>query len=183
MKKRNTYWRTNRQIHAPRVRVIDEKDKQIGILALPDALKKAEEAKLDLVEIAPHTKPPVVKIIDFGKFRYQERKKSKSQKKSAKSSELKEIRFSPFIGEADYNTRLRRMEGFLEEKNKIRLVVKFKGRQMGSKKYGYDLLKKINDELGDKIIVDTEPRFLGRHLTMVISPTTKGKGQEVKGKR
>jgi translation initiation factor IF-3 len=157
------------------VRVIDEKDKQIGILALFDALKKSEEAKLDLVEIAPRAKPPVVKIIDFGKFRYQERKKIKLQKKGTKSSEIKEIRFSPFIGEADYNTRFQRIKEFLEEKNKIKLVVKFKGRQMNSKKFGYDLLKKINTELGGTTVVDMEPKFLGRHLTMVISPTTKSK--------
>ena len=183
MKKSKTYWRINHNIHAPKVRVIDEKDKQIGILALSDALKKAEEAKLDLVEIAPNAKPPVAKIIDFGKFRYQERKKSKSQKKSTKSGDIKEVRFSPFIGEADYRTRLQRIKEFLEEKNKIRLVVKFKGRQMGSKQFGYNLLRRINTELGDTIIIDMEPKFLGRHLTMVISPTTKGKRQEVKGKR
>lgn len=173
MKKSKQYWRTNKQIHAPEVRVIDEKDKQIGVLKLPDALKKAEKAKLDLVEIAPNAKPPVVKIIDFGKFRYQERKKSKLQKKNSKSSELKEIRFSPFIGEADYNTRLQKIKEFLKEKNKIRLVVKFKGRQMGSKKFGYDLLKRIITELAGEITIDMEPKFIGRHLTMVVSPTAK----------
>jgi len=161
------------------VRVIDEKGKQIGLIKTFEALKKAKEADLDLVEIAPLAKPPVVKIIDFGKFRYQERKKAKAQKKGVKSSELKEIRFSPFIGEADYNTRLERIKTFFEEKHKIRLVVKFKGRQMGSKKFGYDLLKRINDQLGDSSVIDMEPKFIGRHLTMVISPTTK-KGTKTK---
>jgi len=155
------------------VRVIDEEDKQVGVLTLSEALSRADKAKLDLVEIAPNAKPPVAKIINFGKFKYQERKKEKSQKKGSKSGELKEIRFSPFIGEADYNTRLHKIKEFLGEKSKIRLVVKFKGRQMGSKQFGYNLLKKINDELGDTIVIDMEPKFLGRHLTMVISPTTK----------
>jgi translation initiation factor IF-3 len=173
LKKSKTYWRINHNIHAPEVRVIDEKDKQLGVLKLSEALNKADKAKLDLVEIAPNAKPPVAKIIDFGKFRYQERKKEKSQKKGAKSGDLKEIRFSPFIGEADYNTRLQRIKEFLEEKSKIRLVVKFKGRQMGSKQFGYNLLKRINTELGDTVVIDMEPKFLGRHLTMVISPTTK----------
>lgn len=155
------------------MRVIDEEEKQVGVLKLSEALNRADKAKLDLVEIAPNAKPPVAKIIDFGKFRYQERKKEKSQKKGVKSGDLKEIRFSPFIGEADYNTRLERIKEFLEEKSKIRLVVKFKGRQMGSKQFGYNLLKRIYTELDDTIIIDMEPKFLGRHLTMVISPTTK----------
>lgn len=157
------------------MRVIDEKGKQLGVMKIADALKKAREAKLDLVEIAPKAKPAVAKIVEIGKFRYQEEKKLKKQKKKAKPTDLKEVRFSPFIGKADYQTRLERVKEFLQEGRKIRAVVKFKGRQMGSKKFGYNLLKRLLDEVGENIVVDMEPKFIGRHLAMVISPTGKGK--------
>jgi len=155
------------------VRVIDEKGKQVGVLTKLKALELAKKAGLDLVEIAPRARPPVVKIIDFGKFKYREEKKLRKQKKGSKGGELKEVRFSPFIGKADYDTRIDRIKEFLEEKDKVRVVVKFKGRQMGSKPYGYDLLKRVLEKFSEKVAVDMEPKFLGRHLMMVISPTTK----------
>jgi translation initiation factor IF-3 len=142
-------------------------------MALPDALKKAEEAGVDLVEIAPNAKPPVTKIIEFGKFKYREEKKLKKQK--VKASDLKEVRFSPFIGDADYETRIARVTSFLKEKHKVKIVVKFLGRQMGSKTYGYKLTERILNEFGNTINIDMEPKFLGRHLTMVISPLSEVK--------
>jgi len=157
------------------VRVIDEKGKQVGVLSVPEALKKAKKAELDLVEIAPKAKPPVTKIIDFGKFKYQEEKRLKKAKIRAKAAEVKEIRFSPFIGEADYNTRLERVNEFLGDGDKARLVVKFKGRQMGSKQFGYNLLKRVLEEVKTEVNIDMEPKFLGRHLVMVISPMSKNK--------
>ncbi len=168
-------WQVNERIHAPTVRVIDKNGKNLGIMSIDKALVQARKSGLDLIEIAPIAKPPVAKIINFGKFRYQEEKKAKQQKKGVKGGELKEIRFSPFIGEADYKTRLERVKEFLEDKDKVRLVVKFKGRQMGSKQFGYSLLKRVLDELGKSIAVDMEPKFLGRHLIMVISPYGKSK--------
>jgi translation initiation factor IF-3 len=155
------------------VRVIGANGKQIGVLTIQKALAEANKAGLDLIEIAPKAKPPVAKIADFGKFRYQEEKRLKKQKKGSKGSELKEVRFSPFIAEHDYKVRYDRIREFLEEGNKIRVVVVFKGRHMGSKQFGYDLLKKIVDKLGETISVDMEPKFFGRHLAMVISPTNK----------
>lgn len=180
MRAKKAYWRVNEIIHAPKVRVIDEKGKQVGVLEKPKAQDLAKKAGLDLVEIAPKAKPPVVKIVDFGKFKYQEEKKLRKQKKGVKGGELKEIRFSPFIGKADYDTRIERIKEFLEEKDKVRVVVKFKGRQMGSKQFGYNLLKSVLAEFEDAISVDMEPKFLGRHLMMVISPVTKVKRQESK---
>ena len=176
LRKQKTYWRLNRNIHAPKVRVIDEKGKQLGVLTLNEAIKKAEEAKLDLIEIAPLAKPPVAKIIDFGKFKYSEEKKQQKQKKSTKSTELKEVRLSPFIAEGDLETRLRRMKKFLKNGDKVKAVVKFKGRQMGSKPEGYKLLQNILRELGEDINIDMEPKFVGRHLTMVVSPMSKKSG-------
>lgn len=163
-------WNINHQIKAPEVRVLSDEGKQLGVMKLSDALKRARDEDLDLVEIAPKAKPPVVKITDLGKFKYQQEKKFKKQKKANKAAELKEVRFSPFIGQKDYETRMVRVREFLEDGNKVRVVVVFLGRHMGSKKFGYDLLKKVTDELGDKIAIDMKPKFLGRHLQMVISP-------------
>lgn len=140
----------------------------------------AKKEGLDLVEIAPKASPPVVKIIDFGKFKYQEEKKQKKAKKGSKSADLKEVRFSPFIGEADYNTRLTRVNGFLKDGDKVRAVVKFKGRQMGSKAFGYNLFKKLLSEVTTEVNIDMEPKFVGRHLSMVISPMSKGKSKKPK---
>jgi translation initiation factor IF-3 len=175
-KKQN--WRVNHNIHAPEVRVIDDKEGQVGIMSISDALKRASEANLDLVEIAPLAKPPVTKIVDFGKFRYQQEKKERKQAKGVKKTDIKEIRLSPFIGEADYNTRLERIKEFLSDGHKIRAVVKFKGRQMDSKNFGYKVLNRILENVGENINLDMEPKFIGRHLSMVISPMSKAKAEK-----
>jgi translation initiation factor IF-3 len=138
-----------------------------------EALKKAQKENLSLVEIAPQATPPVVKIVDYGKFRYQEEKKARKVQKGVKGGEVKEIRFSPFIAENDYRIRLGRVKEFLGEKNKVRLVVVFRGPQMRSKQFGYNLLGRIVKELGEQVAVDMQPKFLGKHLMMIISPTTK----------
>ncbi len=168
MKKPTIFYKSNEQIRAAKLRVIGSDGKQIGILGKDEALKKAREGELDLVEIAPNANPPVAKIVNLGKFIYQEEKKLKKQK--AKASELKEIRFSPFIGDADYETRLKRVREFLRDRDKVKLTVVFKGRQLGSKSFGYGLLDKIVENLGEKAHVDSQPKFFGRHLSMVVSP-------------
>jgi translation initiation factor IF-3 len=178
LKKKKFFWRVNSNITAPELRLIDKDGKQIGVVSRNEALALAKKAELDLVEIVPLAKPPVAKIIDFGKHRYQEEKKLKAQKKKAKGGELKEVRFSPFIAEGDYQTRIKRVQEFLDEGNKVRIVIVFKGRQMGSKQFGYKLLTKIVEYFGESIAVDMEPKFLGRHLVMIISPLRKIKKQE-----
>jgi len=160
--------------------VIGSDNKQIGVINREEALKKAKEENLDLVLIAENANPPVARIVDLGKFLYQEEKKNKKSK--TKGSDLKEIRFSPFIGEADYKTRIKRVKEFLEDKDKVKLTVVFLGRQMGSKSFGFELLKKVVNEFGDSIHVDSEPKFLGRHLSMTVSPISKGKGQNAESK-
>ena len=180
MKKYNLFWRTNEQIRSPELRVIGEDGKQLGILKKEEALSAASKKGLTLVEIAPNAKPPVCKIVEFGKFRYQEEKKYRAQLKKTKVSELKEVRFSPFIAENDYNTRLKKVKEFLDDRNKVKLAVVFMGKQMGSKRFGYDLLKKITTELEGTISVDMEPKFLGRNLLMIISPLSKGKQVKIK---
>ncbi len=172
MKNDNISWRVNNQICSPEVRVIGQDGKQIGVLPISKALEKAKEAKLDLVEIAPQAKPPVAKITNLGKLRYQEEKKQRREKRGVKGGDTKEVRFSPFIAEGDYQTRLSKIKDFLEEKNKVRVVVKFGGRQMGSKDFGYKIMERVVNEAGN-VNIDMPPKFLGRHLTMVISPTVK----------
>lgn len=171
--KKKLYWQIDERINSPELRVIGSDGKQLGILKRDEALKKAKELGLTLVEIAPMAKPPVAKIVDFGKFRYQEEKKQRKEALKTKGSELKEIRFSPFIAENDYNTRLERVKEFLQDKNKVKVSVVFKGQQMGSKQFGYDLIKKLFGSLGNTIAIDMEPKFLGRHLVTIISPVNK----------
>ncbi len=173
MGKTNTFWRTDYQIRASQLRVIGSDGKLIGVLGKDEAVRKAKDEGLTLVEIAPNAVPPVAKIVDFGKFRYQEEKKLRKQAKGAKGGEVKEIRFSPFIADKDFETRLARVKEFLGEKNKAKIVVVFLGKQMGSKPFGYKLIERIMRDLGDTVVVDMPPKFLGRHLITIISPTNK----------
>jgi len=173
--KQKLYWRTDYQIRAPSLRVIDSEGKFIGVLSVNEAVTKAKSQGLSLVEIAPNATPPVAKIVDFGKFRYAEEKKLRSQSKKVKGGEVKEIRFSPFIAENDFKTRIERIKEFFNDKNKVRVVVVFKGPQMRVKHVGYDVINKIKTEFGESVITDMEPKFLGKHLITVISQTTKKK--------
>ena len=175
MAKQKLYWRTDYQIRAPSLRVIDSEGKLVGVLTKDEAIKKAHEAELTLIEIAPNAVPPVAKIADYGKFKYAEEKKLAKQSKGVKGGEVKEIRFSPFIGENDFQTRIKRIKEFFADKNKVRVVVVFKGPQMRVKNTGYLVIKRVLDVLGDSVITDMPPKFLGKHLITVISQTTKVK--------
>jgi len=173
--KQKLFWRTDYQIRAPRLRVIDSEGKLVGVLAKDEAIKKAHEAGLTLIEIAPNAAPPVAKIADYGKFKYAEEKKLAKQSKGVKGGEVKEIRFSPFIGENDFRTRIKRIKEFFDDKNKVRVVVVFTGPQMRVKNTGYLVIKRILTEFGETVITDMPPKFLGKHLVTVISQTTKVK--------
>jgi len=174
----NSNWRLNERIPAQTLRILNAEGKQLGVFSRDEAIKMAKEKNEDLIEIVAQADPPVAKIIEFGKFKYQEEKKKKEALKKSKPSELKEIRFTPFIGEGDYQTRLKRIDEFLRDKDKVKLVVYFKIKQLGSKTFGYDILGRILRELGDGVNVDMKPKFLGRNLIMIISPkNTYGKNK------
>jgi translation initiation factor IF-3 len=175
LKKVNLNWKINEQIRAPELRVVSFDGKQLGVMKREEALAKAKEEGVDLIEIAPMAVPPVVKIIEFGKFRYQEEKKAKKEKKGKAPSDIKEVRFSPFIADHDFENRLERIREFLGDRHKVRIVVKFGGRQMGSKNFGYKVVDKVISTVGMEINVDSEPKFIGRQLICVISPLGKGK--------
>ncbi len=173
MGKTNTFWRTDYSIRASTLRVIGADGKLIGVLSKDEAIKKAKEAGLTLIEIAPNATPPVAKIADFGKFRYAEEKKIRAQQKKVKGGEVKEIRFSPFIADNDFKVRVGRIKEFFADKNKVRVVVVFTGPQMRVKQTGYLVIGRIKAEFGDTIVTDMEPKFLGKHLITVISPISK----------
>jgi translation initiation factor IF-3 len=173
--KQKLFWRTDYQIRAPELRVIATDGKLIGVLKKDEAITRAKKEGLTLIEIAPNATPPVAKIADFGKFRYAEEKKARAQSKGVKGGEVKEIRFSPFIADNDFKTRIERIKEFFADKNKVRVVVVFKGPQMRVKNTGYLVINKILAEFGDSVATDMPPKFLGKHLITVISQTAKSK--------
>lgn len=172
------FYRTNDRIFAFELRVLDSEGKQIGLLKKQEALEKARELGLDLVEVAPTAKPPVARIIDFKKFLYQEEKKRREEKKKAKTSETKEVRLGPFMDTHDLETMVRRAREFLEANDKVKLVVRFKGRQMGHPEFGHKVVRQAIDMLSDISKVDKDPHFEGRQLIAMISPERKKKNDE-----
>jgi len=169
-KKFNKFYRINQYIKAEKVRVCDEKGKQIGVMSLQEALKRAEELKVDLVEVAPQAVPPVCRLIDFKKFKYLEAKKEQEEKKKAKKSELKEIRLTLFMAENDLNFRLKRAEEFIKEGHKVKISLRFKGRQVTKKDLGYQLIQKVLEKTKPYAQVEVEPRFLGNQLETIMTP-------------
>jgi translation initiation factor IF-3 len=163
------YYRINQRIFASPLRVIDAEGKQIGVLPKDEALKLAQEQELDLVEIGPQAKPPVVKIIDYNKFLYQLEKKKKEEKKKARASETKEIRLGPFMSDNDLQVMIRRGREFLEDGDKIRLVVKFRGRQIVHPEFGKEIVGKVITALSDLSKVDRDPHFEGKQLVALLS--------------
>lgn len=164
------FYKINYQISAPVVRLIDEEAKQIGVLSIAEARKYQADTGLDLVEIAPNATPPVVKLIEFSKFKYQEAKKLKAEKKGIKGGELKEIQMTPFIGEADYDTRLKKAQKFSTSGNKIKLSVKFQGRQITHQEFGYKLIDKFKNDLKDFATPEGEAKLLGKRLFQTFTP-------------
>lgn len=161
--------RINQYIKVPELRVLNVEGEQIGVLSRDEALEKAKEAGLDLVEIAPKAKPPVARIIDYKKFLYQENKKKQKQAKAQKKSGMKEVRLTPFMADGDLAVRVKRVNEFIEDGYKVRVTVRFTGRQMSRKKQGYVLVEKLLASLGDAVKVEQEPKFVGRQLILTLT--------------
>ncbi len=164
------FYRTNDRIFAQSLRVLDAENKQIGILTKAEALALARQQDLDLVEIAEKAVPPVAKIVDFKKFLYQQEKKKQEEKKKTKASETKEVRLGPFINDHDLEVVIRRARGFLEDGNKVKLVVKFRGRQITHPEFGIAILNKTIGSLEEVSKVDREGHFEGKQLICLLSP-------------
>ena len=167
------FYRINERIYATTLRVIDDTGKQIGVLSKFEALEKARNAGLDLVEIAPLAKPPVAKIIDFKKFLYQEEKRKREEKRKTKSSDTKEVRLGPFMSDNDLGNMIKRCREFLTEGNKIKLVVKFRGREVTRSEFGRIVMDKVIAAVQDISKVDREAKMEGRQMVAVVSPERK----------
>jgi len=166
---RGPYYRTNWTIRAQEVRLLDADNKQIGVLSIAQAREMAKEQDLDLVEIAAKAKPPVVKLIKFSKFKYLEKKKIKDKPKKS-GGELKEVRLTPFIGQSDLETRLKRMRKFLTAGHKVKVSIKFIGRQVTKPEFGHKLVKDFQDKLEDIAILETKPKLVHKRMYATFSP-------------
>lgn len=172
------FYRINERIYAQTMRVLDPEGKQIGILSKNEALEKARELELDLVEVAPTAKPPVARIVDFNKFLYQQEKKKREEKRKAKVTETKEVRFGPFMNDHDLETMVRRAREFLDNSDKVKLVVRFAGRQITHPEFGEKILEKAVASLSDISKIERERHFEGRQLIVILSPEKNKNGKE-----
>jgi translation initiation factor IF-3 len=164
------YYRINKNIRAKKVRVVDDDGEQVGVFPLQEALFKARKKGLDLVEVATKAKPPVCKIIDFNKFKYEQNKKQKAGKKKKHKQETKEVRFTPFIAENDLQRRVKQAKEFLKDGDKVKLTVKFRGREITKKKFGYEIIEKAQEQLKDIALVESKPKWHGKTLVTVLRP-------------
>ncbi len=162
--------RVNEQIRAREVRIVDNDGEQIGVMPLKKGMSIAEEKGLDLVEVAPQAKPPVCKVMDYGKYKYEQAKKAKEAKKNQNVMKTKEVQMSVKIEEHDFNVKLDMARRFLNDKNKVKVRIRFRGREITHKEIGYDLMEKFAEELEDLGRVSSEPQMEGRHMLMFIVP-------------
>lgn len=160
----------NEEITDAQVRLIGPDGNQMGIMSAEEALSAAIEAGLDLVKIAPTSKPPVCKVMDYGKYRFEQSKREKEAKRNQHVVEVKEIRMSPSIGINDFNVKLKNGQKFLKEGNRLKVVVRFRGREMAHTDIGEELLKKFAQECLELASVDKNPKLEGRHMSMFLSP-------------
>lgn len=158
---------------SPQVRLLDENGKQIGVVSKIEALQKAKELGTDVVEIAPNAKPPVAKLIDFKKFKYQEAKKEREARKSQKNVGVKEVRLAPFIGQHDFDTRLKQAKEFLEDGNQLKISLMFRGRVITRKEFGYGVMNRFIAALGQTKVV-RPPHMEGRTLASMVVIDKKG---------
>ncbi len=165
-------YRTNERITASEIRVISSTGEQLGILSIREALIRAEDEGFDLVEVSPDTKPPVCKIIDYGKLKYKEQKSKKEAKKKQKTIEIKEIKMRSGIDKHDYNVKLKALERFIGGGNKVKISIRFRGREMEHRNLGFELLKKLTEEVANFAKVEVSPKSEGRQIMMVFAPVS-----------
>ena len=170
------FYKINQYINAPTIRLLDDMGKQIGIVSLSEARQQSQETGLDLVEVNGNAQPPVVKLISFTKFKYQESKKLKAEKKGIKGGDLKEIQMTPFIGQGDYETRIKKSKEFFAAGNKVKLSVKFQGRQMNHQEFGHNLIARFKTDLQDFASPEGEAKLIGKRLMLTFTPSKKSGG-------
>ena len=166
----NTAHQINEEIHDKEVRLISAEGEQLGIMPVTTALEKAAEEELDLVKISPNAVPPVCKLMDYGKFKFEQTKRDKEAKKNQRVVEIKEVRMSPGIDVNDFNVKLRNAQRFLADGDRVKVTVRFRGREMAHTDIGKRLLLKFAEECSEMAAMDKEPKLDGRHMTMFLSP-------------
>ncbi len=162
--------RINEEIRAREVQLIDTSGDNKGAVDIQTALELAQAAGLDLVEIAPNSTPPVCKILDYGKYKFQAQKKAAEARKKQKVVEIKEIKLRPMIDDHDYDVKMRAMKRFFEEGDKVKITLRFRGREMAHQELGYNLLNRVKEDTGSFAKVESEPRFEGRQMVMLLAP-------------
>ncbi len=162
--------RINEEIRVREVQLIDSTGDNKGVVDIQTARSMAEAAGLDLVEIAPNSTPPVCKILDYGKYKYQAQKKAAEARKRQHVVEIKEIKLRPMIDDHDYDVKMRSMKRFFEEGDKVKITLRFRGREMAHQELGYQLLNRVKGDIGPMAKVESEPRFEGRQMVMVLAP-------------
>ncbi|RMG27923.1 MAG: translation initiation factor IF-3 [Gammaproteobacteria bacterium] len=165
--------RVNEEITIPRVRLINEEGVQVGIVPIEQARELAQEAGLDLVEIAPNSDPPVCKIMDYGRFKFEQSKKAQQARKRQKQIQVKEVKFRPGTDVGDYQVKLRNLRRFLEEGDRVKVTLRFRGREMAHQELGLKLLERVRDDLADLGNVEQFPKLEGRQMVMILSPKKK----------
>ena len=168
--KKDISLRTNEQITASEVRVISSNGKQLGIISIREALYHAEDEGFDLVEVSPDAKPPVCKIVDYGKLKYKEQKSKKEAKKKQKTIEVKEIKMRPGINKHDYEVKIKALSKFISGGNKVKVSLRFRGREMEHQNLGMELLKKLTEEVSEYAKIEIPPKLEGRQIMMILVP-------------
>lgn len=166
-------FRINEDIRVREVRLIDEDGKQVGIVPTTEALDRAKGVGLDLIEVAPNANPPVCKILDYGKYKFDQEKRLKEAKKNQKQVKMKEIRMQPKIEIHDLNFKTKHIKEFLEEGNKVKVTIRFRGRELAHTELGKDVLDEIVEKLDTSFSIDKQPAMEGRYMSMVLSPKSK----------
>ena len=162
--------RINTQITVPTVRLVKEDGTMVGVTPIREALAMAADAGLDLVEISPNATPPVCKLLDFGKYKFQEQKKQAEARKKQKVVEVKEIKFRPMIDDHDYDVKMRSMIRFFEEGDKVKVTLRFRGREMAHQELGIKLLDRVKEDISKIAKVESDARFEGRQMVMILAP-------------
>ncbi|WP_314619892.1 translation initiation factor IF-3 [uncultured Selenomonas sp.] len=168
--------RINEEIRIREVRVTSASGEQLGIMATRDALRMAEEQHLDLVEVAPKAKPPVCRIMDFGKYRYEQQKREKEAKKKQKIVTIKEVKLRPNIEQHDFNVKLKNALRFLEEGNKVKVTIMFRGRELSHPELGREVLDRVSEQLKELVSIERDAKLEGKNMTMILAPKAQTKG-------
>jgi translation initiation factor IF-3 len=162
--------RYNQLIQSDKVRVIDENGENLGVMYTREAIEQAAEVGLDLVEVSPNADPPVCKFLDVGKYRYEAQKKANIARKSQKTQEIKEIKMRPNIDDHDYDVKMRAMHKFIGEGDKVKVTLRFRGRELSHQQLGMNLLRRVQEDIAEVAKVEAYPRMEGRQMLMVVSP-------------